>query len=269
MRSYNRLNLVVVNYNNTDYTAQLIKSLSDNLDFINEIVVVDNASSHDERQKLIDIKQDKLKILMLNDNIGYFPGLNKGLEELSSLSECPTIVGNNDLVFKSDFFKNFLKLDLPDSVLVISPSLITKDGVYQNPAQINKPSPFRRIFYWMYFSNYHLGIFIYYIWRKLGLSSQSKIEKDNFPKPIFIGMGAAYILLPNFFLKNSNLEYPFFLYGEEAFLSKQVENSGGILWYEPSLEITHLESVATSKMPSKEKYFLMKKAYNVYKNYFR
>lgn len=264
-----KINLVVVNYNNTEYTVDLLKSLNDNLDFINEIVVVDNASSQGERNKLARIKQDKLKVLMLNDNVGYFPGLNKGLAELTSLSQYPTIIGNNDLIFSVDFFENFFKLNFPDSVLVISPSLITKDGVYQNPAQTKKPSAFKRFFYGLYFSNYSLGLFIYYIWRLLGLSAQSKVKKDISPKPIFIGMGAAYILLPKFFHKNSKLDYPFFLYGEEAFLSKQIQSSDGLLWYEPSLEITHLESVATSKMPSQEKYLLMKKAYCVYKNFYR
>ena len=96
-------------------------------------------------------------------------------------------------------------------------------------------------------------------------------EKDNNAKGIYIGMGAIYILLPQFFSKNDRLAYPesLFLYGEEAFLSKQIEDAHGILWYEPELEVVHLESVATSKLPSRDKYNLMKKAHSIYRCYFK
>lgn len=269
MALFDKINIVVVNYNNTDFTYEMISSLKKNWNFINEVIVVDNASSNEEKNKLSILSDGKVKVINLEVNIGYFGGLNIGLAELSSKGLYPTLIGNNDLIFNHMFFDSIEAMSLPSNVMVVAPSLITKDGVYQNPAQIKKPSLFRRFFYAVYFSNYALGSCIYNVWQLIGLSSQSKFKKDLNAKPIYIGMGAAYILLPCFFEKNEKLNYPFFLYGEEAFLSKQIEDSNGVLWYEPSVEITHLESVATSKIPSKDKYFLMRKSYQVYKHFFK
>lgn len=259
-----KVNLVVVNYNNSSSTIDLLNSLSNCWDFIAQLVIVDNHSSKIEVDLLKTIKNEKVSLVFLGSNTGYFGGLNEGLLKLTDVINIPTIIGNNDLLFNKVFFENFSKIDTQNNVLVIAPSILTIDGVYQNPAQVNKPSLFKRFFYSIYFTNYHIGVFIYFIWKYLGLSAQSNRVKDNEAKRIYIGMGAAYILLPGFFKKNKNLNYPFFLYGEEAFLSKQVEDSGGTIWYEPSLEIVHLESVATIKMPNKEKYLLMKKAYDAY-----
>ena len=106
------------------------------------------------------------------------------------------------------------------------------------------------------------------LWRRLGLGANTRKHLDNEPKQIFIGFGAIYILTPAFFQHHANLAYPLFLYGEEAFLSKQIYDSGGIIWFEPALQVVHTESVSTSKLPSKEKYRFTQKSYNLYRGYY-
>ena len=271
MSYLNKLNIVVVNYNNSSCTIELLSSLKNRWHFINKCIIVDNASSENELDKLSPLIETNITLVRLNKNIGYFGGLNEGLKKLNDEDrlKCLTIIGNNDLLFNDSFFDMVFKIEIPSSAMAIAPSLLTKDGVYQNPAQVKKPSFFKRSFYNLYFSNYLLGSVIYKLWHVLGCSAQSKFNKDWQAKAIYIGMGAAYILLPSFFEKYRVLNYPYFLYGEEAFLSKQIEDANGIIWYEPSLEIIHLESVATAKMPNKEKYLLMKKSYKTYRNYFK
>lgn len=269
MSLFSKVSIVVVNYNNSQCTIDLINSLGNSWHLISKVVVVDNNSSDSELFLLNKIKHDKVTILYLSSNVGYFGGLNKGLELLVNDFDSPVIIGNNDLLFNDCFFSDLLLMHVKDNVMAIAPSLLTRDGIYQNPAQICKPTLFKRTFYSVYFSNYYVGVFIHKLWSILGFSAQSKIKKDFEAKPIYIGMGAAYVLLPSFFKRYKSLDYPFFLYGEEAFLSKQLEDAGGILWYEPSLEIVHLESVATAKMPTKEKYKLMRLSHSTYKNFFK
>lgn len=271
-----KVNIVTVNYNNSMHTINMLSSLSESRSFIEHVLIIDNASSNEELAILSAInKKDygfHIDIVKLQKNIGYFPGLNVGLDLLGNVKrKYLNIVCNNDLLFDTDFFSKLNSLSFKSDVLAIAPSIITADSVYQNPAQINKPSLFKRAFYNIYYANYILGSVIFKVWSLLGLSAQSKKEKDNNAKGIYIGMGAIYILLPQFFYKNDRLAYPesLFLYGEEAFLSKQIEDAHGILWYEPELEVVHLESVATSKLPSRDKYNLMKKAHSIYRCYFK
>lgn len=273
MRLIEKINIVVVNYNNSQCSIDMINTLIASEDYLNEIVIVDNKSNSAEvlKLKVLDVEKlnFKVSIIFLDENVGYFPGLNVGIETLTEVDKIPTFIGNNDILFNDEFFSTFFKIDFPKKVFAVAPSLITSDNVYQNPAQVTKPRFFKRFFYNVYFSNYFLGTCLHAVWQGVGLSAQSKFVKDIESKPIYIGMGAAYILMPSFFENNSKLVYPFFLYGEEAFLSKQIEDGNGILWYQSDMELVHLESVATSKMPSRRKYELMKKAHLIYKNYFK
>lgn len=272
----NKVNIVTVNYNNSLFTIGMLDSLSASADYIDIVIIVDNASNSSELEILNSIDRLKykfeIKIVFLDKNIGYFHGLNAGLGEILHLtSDAYTIVCNNDLIFNFNFFENLQKMFFESDIIAISPSIITADSVYQNPAQIVKPSFFKRFFYNTYYSNYLLGTLLFKTWAKLGLSAQSKLQKDNVGRRIYIGMGAIYILLPNFFIQNKQLNYPLelFLYGEEAFLSKQIEDSNGSLFYEPRLEVVHLESVATAKLPNKQKYLLMRRAHSIYKSFFK
>ena len=93
------------------------------------------------------------------------------------------------------------------------------------------------------------------------------MEHDNERKKIYMGIGALYILTPNFFKYFDKLSEEVFLYGEEAVLAGQVESVNGNIIYEPKLICYHNESSTTSKINSKEKYELIRKSYKIYKKY--
>lgn len=252
----------------------MLDSLSGELDLLNEIIVVDNASSKPQVELLetyLKENQSFSEIVKLDKqtvNRGYFPGLNAGLALLQKNADQFVIVGNNDLLFENKFFSKLGQMAFGSDVMAVSPSVVTVDGVRQNPSMSNKPSRFRRSFYKLYYSNYYVGRLLLRLWRMMGLGAPSRKQADNVPRPIFIGIGAIYILTPTFFERHRNLEYPLFLYGEEAFLSKQIYGSGGVIWFEPALQVVHMESVSTSKLPSKEKYRLTQKSYALYRGYY-
>ncbi|MFA0194105.1 glycosyltransferase family 2 protein [Vibrio artabrorum] len=268
-------NIIIVNYNNSQCTIDLISSLVSSSQYVNKVIVIDNNSSSEEVSLLkVGVRNYysiEVRLIESNVNVGYFPALNLGIATLSNddKSNCMTIIGNNDLVFNQDFFTILTSKEYDKNTIAISPSIITSDGVYQNPAQVNKPSRLKRCFYRIYFSNYYIGSLILKIWIALGFSAQSKIKKDLHSKKIYIGMGAIYILRPEFFNFYDKLNYPFFLYGEEAFLSQQILDVKRELFYDSEIEVLHLESVATNKLPSQNKYSLMKKAYSVYRHFFK
>ena len=82
-----------------------------------------------------------------------------------------------------------------------------------------------------------------------------------------MGIGALYVLTPNFFNHFDKLWEDVFLYGEEAILTGQVNSVNGKIWYEPSLKCNHDESASTSKIGTKKKYKIIQNSYKIYKKY--
>ncbi|MDH1213494.1 glycosyltransferase [Pseudomonas chengduensis] len=269
-----KISLVTVNYNSSVYTKGLLESLLPFSDFIDKVIVVDNASSKEEVDFLNDIVKEFLDridvVTILSEvNTGYFGGLNIGLDALDKTGLDGVIVCNNDLVFNGDFFVTLNSKLIEDDVHVICPSVITVDGVYQNPSMSDRPSRLRTLFYDIYYSNYYIGLCLLKVWRYLGLGSDSRFIKDLVERDIFIGIGAIYYLTSSYFSCNENLPNDTFLYGEEAFLAIQIKNSGGRQVYMPDIEVTHFESISTNKLPGFDKYFLNKKAYKKYRDFYR
>ncbi|HIF9327279.1 TPA: glycosyltransferase family 2 protein [Photobacterium damselae] len=270
------LNIITVNYETSEETIGMIKSIKNSVgDFFEKcnIVIVDNNSSSLEIDKLNNIEESNdlfdVKVIKLNDNIGYFPALNVGLNSVDNkYGENITIICNNDLIYDVSFFEKLSKCKFSDEVYAIAPSVKTINSIYQNPSMANKPSKARMFMYELYYSNYIVGKILLNTWRSMGLGIDSSTRKDLKERYIFIGIGAIYILTSNFFKNNDKLDYDLFLYGEEAFFSQQVHHSNGQILYKPSLEVLHLESISTKKIPSKKNYLLNKLAFKNYKKYF-
>ncbi|PSB83912.1 hypothetical protein C5F63_17810 [Photobacterium damselae subsp. damselae] len=267
-------NIVMVNYNTSEETIKAIESISNNIikDYNVRIIIVDNNSTSYNKLKLNDIiKKDYVQLIELDENIGYFPALNVGLKcfDNTTFDNVYTIVCNNDLLFNDAFFNDISKRKWKEDIHALAPSVKTINNIYQNPSLIYKPSYIRYLMYSLYYSNYFLGTLILKIWRGLGLGIDSNDIKDTEEKEIFIGIGAIYILTASFFKNNSELSYPLFLYGEEAFFSKQIHDKNGRILYVPTVEVVHLESVSTKKIPSKFNYELNRKAFKLYKDYFK
>lgn len=273
-----KVDLVAVNYNNSAFTLGMLESLESSFDDLGVLVIVDNSSNKDD---LLSLKEGvfnfsfrglNVEVVESEVNVGYFPGLNLGIERLREINgqqERPLVVCNNDLRFPEGFFKGLVEGRFADSsVHVICPSVKTVDGVYQNPSMATPPSLFKKFFYSVYYANYSVGRALLSVWRGLGLGSDTRKEKDENEREIFIGIGAIFVLMPGFFENSHSLEAPTFLYGEEAFLSRQVKKNGGKQLYVPSLEVLHYESVATKNLPGREKYKLTQKAFRLYRDYF-
>ena len=59
------------------------------------------------------------------------------------------------------------------------------------------------------------------------------------------------------------------LFGEEAFLTKQVHDAGGKLYYDPKLVVRHKESATVSRLPSRRTYEFARTAYPDYRKFWK
>jgi GT2 family glycosyltransferase len=269
-----KIGFVFTNYNNSQYTKDLIYSLSINENFDDcFIIIVDNKSESEDlfNLKKINFDYPSVKIIFNNENSGYFNGLNIGIKYLRE--NHPDIdfitIGNNDLYFSLDYIdaiKN--KCDLFNKYPIVSPDLITLDGVHQNPHVIEKISKTREMIYDIYYSNYYLSLLIGFIAKITREFTDREDEKQfEIPQAIHQGYGACYILGPIFFKYFDLLWAPTFLMGEEFFLSKQLEEKGMKVYYEPSIKVNHHDHATMGKLPSKKLWMISRDSHKIYRKF--
>lgn len=275
MKNSFRVGVVATNYNNSNYTLEMIKSIAiaDMSDVEIDIVVVDNASESKQKALLGDVGSISrcAHVIYNNCNEGYFTGLNIGIEYLYAKNtkfDC-IVVGNNDLVFPIDFFQR-LKLGCNVFVKepVICPDIVTLDGVHQNPHVITKTSPVREFLYDLYFTNFYLArlmVKVANLTRKI--TSRTDHHQHDVACHIYQGYGACYILGPLFIEHFRLLWAPTFLMGEELFLSKQLADKGYRQFYYPAFTVLHHDHASTGKIPNRKMWEISKESHKVYRKH--
>lgn len=270
-----KLGYVCTNYNNSHFTVDAVRSLVASSDGSHElrIVVVDNLSTPEHRTTLRALVAEFSCVdLVLNDeNVGYFPGLNCGIRHMrSSYPDFQyLIIGNNDLVFAPSFCTQVDESrSLLDSHAVVSPDIITLDGDHQNPHVIRTISKMREFVYDLYYSNYRLAQLILWLARKskrlTDRSDELYYKKAQF---IYQGHGSCYLIGPKFFSHFDELWAPTFLMGEEYFLSKQLSDSGMQVYYNPTIQVTHCWHGSLQSIPSRKLWQIAREAHLVYRKY--
>jgi GT2 family glycosyltransferase len=269
-----KIGFVFTNFNNSKYTREAVESLMGN-EHDDEclITIVDNKSNENEVKLLKELKSDFPVIhLILNEqNLGYFKGLNVGINYLRDNHEdiSYVVIGNNDLIFMPDFIRSIsLNNKIFEKYPVISPDLITLDGVHQNPHVIAEISKFREFIYDMYHTSFIIALFVNFIAKVTKkLTDRKDEEQFNIPQTIYQGYGACYILGPLFFEHFHELWAPTFLMGEEYFLSRQLENKKMKVFYEPNIKVIHQEHASMSKIPKKKMWEFSRESYKIYRKY--
>lgn len=120
--------IIIINYNDFSSTNQLVENIK-KYKVIEKIVIVDNASNEEEKEKLKGIKHKKVKIIYNEENKGYSYAINIGAKYLISLyGKCNIIVSNADIIIKEEkHIKELLKTLLQKNVAVASPVIFEND----------------------------------------------------------------------------------------------------------------------------------------------
>lgn len=266
---------VCVNYNNSAFTRNAVESLSTDRDRPRPIIVVDNHSNDDDISNLHRIASDfgNVTLLLHENNVGYFAGLNLGIRRMRA--EMPElthlVVGNNDLQFPPDFDSSLAQNRSSISEhAVVSPDIITLDGVHQNPHVIDNISRFREFTYDLYYSNYYVARAIYRIANATrAFTDRRDEERWGVGGPINQGHGSCYILGPRFFELFDELWAPSFLMGEEFFLSWQLRRKGLRVYYEPGIQVVHQCHGSVGRLSSKRMWEISRDAHRIYRKYVR
>ncbi|HEV2224905.1 MAG TPA: glycosyltransferase [Candidatus Acidoferrales bacterium] len=268
-----KIGFVCTNYNNSSYTREAVRSLlkSDGYQF--RVAVVDNNSDDGNVEVLKNLAKEfrEVELILSKENVGYFRGLNLGIRHLRSSQPDINImvVGNNDLVFPADFADSIRRnMSAFEKYAIVSPDIVTLDGVHQNPHVIRKISKFREFVYDLYYAYYYLAIAI----RQLAKLSRRFTERrdqshHDIAQEIYSGLGACYVLGPVFFHHFEELWAPTFLMHEEFFLSRQLSEKGLSFYYEPSIKVLHHFHGAMGALGDRETWEAARDAHKIYRRY--
>lgn len=262
-----RVAFVIVNFNNSSYTKTLCDSLALQQglaeSFTVDCLVVDNSTDREQMiacAELCDVYA-WLRYIRSGGNLGYFGGLNRGLAERPQDTAAFVVVGNNDLEFSPTFCKVLVETPFNEMVFAVCPDVVTLDGMHQNPHLPNRISRYRRLQFDVLFSSYHVARLAHPL-RRFFSDARRPARRHAGPRQeVHMGIGACYVLTPSFFAKFDRLNYPLFLYAEEAFLSAQIHSVGGRLVYEPVLQVSHSERASTDRVAPRDRYELARQAY--------
>lgn len=266
------LGFVCTNFNNTKYTREAVHSLV-NTGYPFDIVIVDNNSDSENVQALKQLAGEfrSVDLVLNNENLGYFKGLNMGLRRLRI--RCPhvdvIVIGNNDLVFPEEFAECILNNSSTFAQhAVVSPDIVTLDGTHQNPHVIAKIGTFRELMYDLYYTNYYLAIAIRKVAKLTEFFTDRPDERHHeVGQPIYQGHGACYVLGPLFFQHFEELWAPSFLMHEEYFLSKQLGDRGLHVYYEPSIRVIHHCHASIDQVPGKQMWQAGRDAHKIYRQH--
>ena len=124
-----KVSVIIVTYNSSYIITKCLNELIPAIPFErSEIIVVDNASG-DETLEILESFKDKIKIISLNNNIGFAGGINRGI----SISEGEIIlIINPDLIINYECLNGMIDfLSGPEKVGAVAPRLLYLNGEKQ------------------------------------------------------------------------------------------------------------------------------------------
>jgi len=239
--------IVIVNWNSGIQLKECIESIKDANKIhctLNEIVVVDNASS-DNSIALLNTKQENLRIIKNNENLGFGKACNQGAKNLKS--DFILFLNPDMLIFEDTFLNLFTYIEKNDSsdIGVYGIQLLdSKNNIQRSCARI--PNLWNMIV------------------RSTGLNKlNNKIFKTyalddwehNTTKDAEHIMGAFYLIKTDLFDKLNGFDERYFVYIEDLDLSKRLLDSGHKLRYVTESQAYHKGGGTSENVKAKRLFY--------------
>lgn len=261
--------IIILNFNNAEYTINCVESILRFNTFPLRIVIVDNASTDNSRIILdswLSEHPGAFELISSSENGGYAKGNNLGLKYLDTDEEVTEVmVLNNDIIFTEDIIpklSHFVRTH-SDAGLV-SPLLKCSDGVTPDSNCARRDCSFKEIVwtYLLYFTN-RFGILSHFSdSRKLILTNPEILEQSQVN--IELPSGSCMIVDKQLFRDIGWFDPGTFLYYEENILYRKMLALGKRNYMLPGVSCIHLGGMTTNKMNHNASYMKASKASGFY-----
>ena len=234
------LSIITINYNGLKDTCDLMDSLPLE-DTSLEVIVVDNASKHNEATQ-IEQRYPQVKVIHSDRNLGFAGGNNLGIQV--ALGKYLFFI-NNDTVFRDkrldvrgEIDSLIQRLESSEEIGMVCPKIrFTWD---HHPVQFAGYTPLSRITV----RNQAIGC------------GEADYGQYDTAHPTPYAHGAAMMVKREAIEKAGMMPECFFLYYEELDWSLMIRRAGYTIWYEPACTIYHKESQATGQDSPLRTYYL-------------
>ncbi|MDE7408074.1 MAG: glycosyltransferase family 2 protein, partial [Muribaculaceae bacterium] len=238
------LGVVIVAYKNPERTADYVKNQLSRLTDPYVVVVVNNASTFEECQRLAElcsgtackpedeIGPKKVYVVHSVENLGFAKGNNLGVKVLKRNNPCEYLLFSNDDIILKDPTDLRPMIDLlkdDSSIGAIGPDVVGLDGHHQ--------SPHRRVIT----AYRQIGWSLLKTFRRKRLAAPSNGENPAPTEgPCYWVSGAFFLMSYADFEAVGGFDPDTFLYMEEAILAERLMTLGKHMYYYPGVQVDHL-----------------------------
>lgn len=250
-----KIDIIIVNYNSTDYTLQCINSIHQNNESIQpRIIVVDNCSNdHPERIKQMFPFTD---LMINNRNVGFAKAVNIAMEKANE--ELVLLLNPDVYIYDGFFLKVIDYIKNHENVAIVAPKILERDGSVQGSAR-RFPTPLTSLF-----------------GRKSPLTKlfpENPISKKEFyssnnydcvPLEVDWVSGACMVTRKKAYNEVGGFDQRFFLYWEDADLCRRLNEAGWKIIYYPEAQIYHHTGTSSDTAPFFSIFQFHKSCYRLY-----
>ena len=252
------IDIIIINYNSTDYLLKCLQSVFDDLGGRSANVFVQDNGSKDGADR-IPRRFPQVIVNENKQNIGYSKAINQALKESSS----PFIVLlNPDTRVEKGFFDTVLDyINTHPEIGVMGPKILNPDGSVQGSAR-SFPTPLTSIF-----------------GRKSPLTRlfpNNPITTSNIlttkcdgktPMEVDWVSGACMVIRRKSIEEAGLLDERFFMYWEDADWCRQMREKGWKVIYFPRSSVFHIVGISSNTRPIRSIYHFHKSCYLLYDKY--
>lgn len=236
-----KIPVILLNYNSSSDCRKCVSDLKRQRNVELEIIIVDNCSREDEREKVEQLcKEHNCTFILANENRGYNAGNNIGLRYAAEKGYEYALITNPDMEFpQEDYVARMVgKMEENEEIVVCGSDIIGVDGHHQNPMFKDKFS-------------YDINGIIKALFRQKVSDTAGTI--DNYKENHYCAKvsGCCLLLRMDFIKKIGFFDDNVFLYCEEAILSRQVEIAGKKMYYIAEFRAIHAHISSTKGNPVK------------------
>lgn len=258
-----KFGFVVLNYNTYDFTEDFIKSVKKNVKLHDySIIIVDNDSPDKSGNILKEkyLKDDKITVIINNENYGFSKGNNIGIRYAIKTLNCDFVVMTNSdtCIIDNSFCDNIIEEYNNSKAAIIGPEINNPDGGHQYPS-----SPFISA---KVLNKELFSLRLHYLLNKISLdgiyskilngikNKENNLNFKNERKENVILHGSCIIFTPKYFEGNSvGIPEKTKFYCEEQFIYLYAQKKGFKIVYNPNIKILHRINGATKKTYINEK----------------
>lgn len=224
--------VIIVNWNSGDYLGRCVKALSKQSVPVSRVVVVDNASTDDSLDSIVDLS-DVVTVLHQQTNTGFAAANNRGIKECGEFDWIALV--NPDAFVDSNWLKNVLKgINQNESAGAIACQMLqaNDESLLDGTGDI-----------------YHVSGLA---WRRdhgaqYEREGQTDVHDSNNERPVFAPCAAAAVYRREVLDESGGFDEDYFCYFEDIDLGFRLRLLGYSCIYLPDAIVYHVGSGVTGR----------------------